>query len=103
MSSSGDFKQYVNDNLEKDMRYKATFDGENANILVKNMDNIYYTKLDKEDLLELLNAPVEKRNLTDSLKDLLKEQRSKPKSRSKKKKKKEKKDKKNKKYTKRKK
>ena len=87
MSSAGDFKQYVNDNLEKDMGYKATFDGENANILVKNKDDIYHTKLDKDDLLELLNAPAEKRNLTECLKDLLKEQRSKPKSRSKKKRK----------------
>lgn len=55
-STSGEIQTYIDGNLVKDIGYDAKYDGNVAEIHLRNNDQEYYTTLDKESLLKLLNS-----------------------------------------------
>lgn len=67
ISSSGDFKQYRNDDLLQDVDYTAEYNGDSANFYIKHNDDEYYTQLDNNDILDLLSMPISKQSLIEQL------------------------------------
>ena len=56
VTSSAEFKKFVNGHLVKDIEFSTDYDGDIADIQFRDDDEEYYTQLDNNSLLELLNA-----------------------------------------------
>jgi hypothetical protein len=68
-STSGEIQTYIDGNLVKDIGYDAKYDGNVAEIHLRDNDEEYYTRLDKESLLKLLNSSHAKGDLMLRLKE----------------------------------
>ena len=55
-TSSGEMQTYIDGELVKDIGYDVNYDGDIAEIYVKEDDEEYYTRLEPEALLQLLNS-----------------------------------------------
>ena len=86
ITSSGNNKEYINGELITDTGYGANFDGDILDLAIRDNDENYYTRLNKDELLELLETNyfgTQRENLFEQL--LQKESKSKSKSKSEKK------------------
>jgi len=92
VSSSGEVQKFINGKLVKDMGFAAQYDGDIADIQLRHDDQEYYTQLDNDALIELLNHsrdkddlivrlhkdfPLEKTEIFKTKKDTKKKKRSK--------------------------
>lgn len=68
-SSSGEMQTYIDGELVKDIGYDVNYDGDIAEIYVKEDDEEYYTRLEPEALLQLLNSSRANGDLMLRLKD----------------------------------
>ena len=68
-SSSGEMQTYIDGKLVKDIGYDVKYDGDIAEIYVKEDDEEYYTRLEPEALLQLLNSSHANGDLMLRLKD----------------------------------
>jgi hypothetical protein len=57
MSSSGEFKQYLDGDLVHDINFAADYDGDVLDAELSINDQQYYTQLDNDTPMELLNYP----------------------------------------------
>ena len=63
-----------NGNIDK-TEYEAVYSGNDVKMLLNNNDKRYYIEADENDIAELLNQPVNKDNLPQKLKKLMKKTR----------------------------
>ena len=68
-TSSGEMQTYIDGELVKDIGYDVNYDGDIAEIHLRDNDEEYYTRLDKESLLKLLNSSHTKGDLMLRLKE----------------------------------
>jgi hypothetical protein len=68
-TSSGEMQTYIDGELVKDIGYDVNYDGDIAEIYVKEDDEEYYTRLEPEALLQLLNSSHAKGDLMLRLKE----------------------------------
>lgn len=69
ISSSGEFKQFVDGDLVNDFNYNTEYDGNILDAALSINDQSYYTKLDNEDLMQLLSYPKDHDGLIIRLQD----------------------------------
>ena len=55
INSSGEYNEYIDGELVNNSEYVANYDGDILDLAVKNNDEEYYTQLDNNQLLELLD------------------------------------------------
>ena len=56
INSSGNYNEFVDGEFVNDAEYVASYDGDMLDLAVKNNDQEYYTQLDNNELLELLDS-----------------------------------------------
>ncbi len=67
VSSSAEMQEFVNGDLVQNVGYSANYDGDLTHIHVTDGDKEYYTQLDNDDLLDLLDVPDTKEDLMERL------------------------------------
>ena len=70
VSSSAKMQEFENGDLVHDIGYSANYDGTMADIEVKHGDQEYYTQLDNDALLDLLDVSDSKEDLMERLRSL---------------------------------
>ena len=88
INSSGEYNEIVDGELVNNAEYVASYDGDMLDLAIKNNDEEYFTRLDNNELLNLLNIghyPMERDNLIIRLQNDFPIKKQKSKSRSKKK------------------
>lgn len=68
-TSSGEMQTYIDGELVKDIGYDVNYDGDIAEIHLRDNDEEYYTRLEPEALLQLLNSSHAKGDLMLRLKE----------------------------------
>ena len=67
INSSGNYNEFVDGELQNEASFIANYDGDILDLAVKNNDQEYYTQLDNNELLNLLDAgyyPMDRDDLT---------------------------------------